>query len=450
VSESALDQKPVVEEAKAPCPVCSSVDSWRNVDEFRVKPMGMCLCMSCGVISYPEKIKNKDAVLAFYEEDYRQPPSVQNLYTSERKLQYHGAFLADVFDDWKAKGIEAPIVTDIGSAFGLFLHYVRGFFPKAEIEGVELTKSFVRTAWHCYRIKSNKDFDDSKKYDLISSYKSLEHIIDPLKELKRYIAALKDDGKLYLGIPTWFDAFRNFGMTGFDLENYYSPNHVNTWTYKHIKGMVEAAGGEIVKENRSYYDTVFLIKKSDKVTLDIVKPEFFEDPNEILEKLKIAKGVGEALVLGEYKKALDLYPNIPHAWSLYYEMNRRAFHERGGFPVIEKEVIEKAFAACPLEADVRIMAADIACRYEEYNKALEYLSEANNLRPNAGNTFVMIANTYRLLAKHSKNPEDRIKFFSESRKIALALKDLGMAHQAEAMTWLFYDSAQIPTPFEGE
>lgn len=446
-AETAIDSNIEVKPEIATCPICLSGDSWRNVDSFRMKPVGMHLCMGCGFISYPDKIRNKEALLEFYRREYRTPPTVQNIITGERKLQYHAAFLGELFDEWKEKKIDSPVVADIGSAFGLLLKWVRDIFPAADVEGVELTKSFVRVAWNCYKIRSREELDTSKKYDLITSYKSLEHIIDPHIELKKYIECLKDDGTLYLGIPIWFEALRNFGMTGFDVENYFSPNHVNTWTYKHIKGLIVASGGEIVKENRSYYDTVFLVKKRNP--LEAVSTEYFEDPNEILSKLEKIKQVGDALTLGDYKKALEIWPNTPHAWSSFYEMNRRQFHEQG-YEFIEKEVIEKAFNACPFEADVRIMAADIACRYEFFEKALEYLNEANQLRPNAANTIIMIANTYRLIAKYSKDPEVKIKCFQQSRKMAIALKELGIGNQNEALTWLFYDSAQIPTPFEGE
>ena len=131
------------------CPICRSADSkWKNVDTFRAKPEGMAMCEHCGFISYPERYKSKAEIFEYYKKEYRAAPTINNIYTGERKIQYHGHFLGDLFNEWKKQKRKDIVVVDIGSAFGMFLNWVKHQLPNAEVLGVELTTSFVRNAWH--------------------------------------------------------------------------------------------------------------------------------------------------------------------------------------------------------------------------------------------------------------------------------------------------------------
>ena len=430
------------------CPVCRTDETtWKNVDHFRKKPEGMAMCETCGFISYPERYKTKAEIIEYYKKDYRQPPNIANLYTSERKIQYHSYFLEEIFQQWRDKDRKDPVVTDIGSAFGYFLQWVRRGFPEADIIGVELTQSFVRNAWHLYKIKTLDDFDDTKKYDLISSYKSLEHILDPDVELKRYIDALKEDGYLYLSVPVWFKSMKNFGVnSGFDIEYYYSPNHINTWTQKHVEGLIKACGGKIVKENHSYYEATYLIQRDPDFAIGD-RTQCYESTTEIISHLEQIQKASEAYFERDFSGALQAWPNFPSAWAAYYENNRKEFDAQG-FDAIYKEVCLQAISSCPEEADSHFLAADIAARYGRYDLSIEHLGKANSLRPNMPNFFISLANCYRMLAKHAKSEDERIKFLKESRKMAVALHSIGTQAQGEAMTWMMFDNARLPTPFE--
>ena len=56
------------------CIVCDSTDKWKNVDEFRLKPSGMCVCENCGFVSYPSRWKSEDEIKKHYRT--RRPISV--------------------------------------------------------------------------------------------------------------------------------------------------------------------------------------------------------------------------------------------------------------------------------------------------------------------------------------------------------------------------------------
>lgn len=430
------------------CPICRGEEKWKNIDEFRVKPEGMSMCETCGFISYPKRYKTKEEILKYYETDYRNAPSANNIFTGERKLHYHAHFLVDVFNAWRAEGKTKPVYSDIGAAFGMTLNWLRGHFPEADLNGVELTKSFVRNAWHMFQVRLDKDFDDSKEYDLILSYKSLEHIMDPDVELRRYIKALKPDGYLYISVPLWFESMRNFGLSGFDTEYYYSPDHINTWSKKQFEGLLKVCGGKIVKVNRTYYGDSYLVQRDDSL-LSSNRQECYEDPSAIMENLKKIFAANEAYQTQNFAEAIKIWPNFPSAWFNYYEMNRKQLHELG-FEFIDKEVIDASIAACPNEADMRRFSADICTRYERYEEALEHLRIRNEMTPGMPDTFSMFGTIFRELSKRAKSPADKVRFLKEAKNVTEILKQVSSQTYAEAMNWIMLDNSKIPTQFEVE
>lgn len=427
------------------CPICRGPENWKNVDEYRIKPEGMSLCMTCGFISYPSKYKTKEEILEYYRNDYRKAPSASNIFTGERKLHYHAHFLEEILSAWKREG-KNPVYCDVGAALGMTLNWLRGHFPNADLNGVELTRGFVRNAKHLFGFDLKEDLDESKEYDLILSYKTLEHILDPDVELKRYIKALKPDGYLYISVPIWFGPLVNFGVGGFDIEYYYSPDHINTWTLKHFEGLLKACGGEIVKVNRTYYGDSYLVKRNEWLATES-REGCYDDPEKILENLKKVFEVYECTAAGDYSKPIKIWPNFPSGWATYYEANRKQL-DTLGFDYIYKEVLLKAIEACPTESDVHRLAADVCTRYEQYEKALEHLKIRNQMSPNMPDTFVMVATCFREMGKRASSKEDRIKFIKEARNSTEILKSISSQAYAEAMNWIMLDNSKIPTDSE--
>src|SRR3990167_9119 len=153
----------------------------------------MSLCKSCGFVSYPKKWQEKEKVLEFYRKQYRNAPTVENLYQGQRKLNYHQEFLTEtLIDKWKKEEKKNPVIFEVGAAYGLVLAWFKnmrdskGFlFPDADLNGSELTLSFKRNAYHEFVFNLTDDFDDTKQYDLVISYKVAEHMLDADKELVR-------------------------------------------------------------------------------------------------------------------------------------------------------------------------------------------------------------------------------------------------------------------------
>jgi len=431
------------------CILCGE-SNWLDIDQFRDKKEKMIMCNKCGFITY-DKWHNLEEYYNHYRgNQYRKPPVANNLYTSINKIYYHEAFLKDLFNEWKEQN-KKPVFLDVGAAYGVYLDWCRNHFPvdapkdckdvpKYLIEdsmkrfnGTELTLSYRRCAWHEYRLNLTEEVDKSKKYDLISIYKVLEHIPDADVKLKEYVDCLSDDGYMYISNPVWFNELSIFGTNDMvTLDAYFHTNHVNVWTENLSKTLIKKSGLKIIKENYTYYGSTYLCQKTDE------KQELiYEDPKEILKKLEKVKQAVEAYSKKEFKKAGEIWPNFPETWFALYELNRKIFHREGGLDFIEKEFINRTKELLPNNVDMLYLYGDICQRYERYDKALEYYNKNLELKPNNIRTLNQMANCFYAMGN-----------FQKAREIRSFIKINFPQALTESLNWIYACNALIKTPFE--
>lgn len=426
------------------CPVCDSKGKWENVDQYRIKPHDMHICNGCGFVFYPKKYMTEDQAKEYYKEDYRKPPTIGNAFTGQRKLHMHAHFLTDLMTKWKESGKDSPVVCDVGAAYGMFLNWFRSQFPKGEYVGTEFTESYRRNAWQEYELKLDLDFDKSKKYDLISSFKVAEHQLDVDKRLREYVECLKEDGHIYVSVPTWFKQLSNFGGEGFDLEYYYHPDHINVWTQKLFETLLKKVGLEIVKFDDIMYDETYLCKRNDDLMKDAPS---YEDPKQIkktMENIQIAFNLYNNK---KFKEAVDLYPNYFQAWQGFYEITRKDPHmqdELGSFEYVNQTYIEPCLKACNRSLTSLRFAVDLCMRYNVFDKAIEYIKEALGQRPNQGSFLMALSHCFRQLALNEKDEKKKYAYYKESRDVCRYVREIDLQLKDEATNWIYQDNAQIP------
>jgi 2-polyprenyl-3-methyl-5-hydroxy-6-metoxy-1,4-benzoquinol methylase len=431
------------EPKKVLCTICGS-NEWQNVDQYRLKPASMSLCMKCGFVTYPEIISKSEDVKEFYRAEYRDAPTVQNVFTGQRKLNYHSEFLSELFRGWKKEGFENPSICEIGAAFGMFLKWCKEMLPKAQIQGTELTTTFRRVAFWEYGISLTEELDESKKYDLIACYKVAEHIPNIEQEIKKYINCLSDRGLLYISVPTWFHALTNFGMGGFTLEYYYHTNHVNVWTRKLFETLLRKCGLEVVKRDYIFYDSTYLCKKNE--AMKEVLPEY-ENPLEVLDWLDRVKKASQAYDSSSFQEAIDFWPNYPDAIVANYEQKRADWHKKG-WDAIQKEVLDKAIEMSPNFAIISMFCADLCMRYHKWDIAIKYIDKAIKEKPNDPGALMALSHCFRALSEASTDPKDKLRLLAEARDATRFLRNSSFQHAHDAVTWIFADNAKLPIPSE--
>ena len=422
------------------CPICQG-DKWTNVDEFRHDKKGMEICNGCGFVSYPTLYKTEEEIKEYYRAEYRPAPGVGNLFSGQRKIHYHEFFLRSVFDKWKADKI-APVVGEVGAAYGLVLKWVKNIFPEAEVGGSEMTLSYRRVAFHENDIVLDEEIDLTKKYDLIISYKVQEHLMDPDKKLREMVLALKDDGLMYISVPCWFNTMYNFGAAGFTLSYYYDTNHINVWTRPLFETMMKKCGLEIVKEDHCIYDSTYLCKRNDAMMNE--KP-VYEDPEEIKDRMRKIKEASIAFDQREYGKAIEIWPNYPSGWQACYENSRGELHKKG-FEEIIKEFVDPMLKACPYSATVFSIAADICMRYSKWDQAIELHKKVLEMRPQCPHSLLSMGHCFRNLS--AKSPDKKIELLKQARDLVRYTKEISLQSRDECINWIYKDSSNIPLPTE--
>jgi len=429
------------------CVICEN-DSWENVDELaRFKPEGMAICTHCGFISYPDKYKSEEEIKEYYRKNYRQAPNANNLYSGQRKLHYHNDFLSDVYKEFNANPDNKDLnVFEIGAAFGMTLHNIRNQVPHANIFGTELTESYRKNAFQEFGIQLEEDFDQSRKYDLLISYKVAEHQLDIHKRMQEYVSCLKDEGYFYISVPCWFDTLENFGAPGFDLNYYYDTNHINVWTRKHFEGLLEKSNLEIVKQDHICYGSTYLCKRRKEVPIDKIKPhlvsDFYENPEEIKKKLATIKQVYILSQESRYEEALALWPNYPIGQMNRFELIRKDAFKKG-WDYLKKECIDRAIKSCPLSPDIFSFAADVALRSKKFTECIEYVNKFLEARPSSPQGYMLLINCMREMALNAKDEKERSHYFRQARDVARTLNGTSLQNQKESLDLIYLFNSRI-------
>lgn len=431
------------------CIICDANDKWENVDQYRLDktraengksvPVNMCICTECGFVTYPSRWKSNDEIKKFYQAEYRQPPRSANLFAGQRKIHYHNHFLNDVILNWREKG-KKPVIVEDGAAFGMVLDWFKKVVPGCEVHGTEWTTSFKRNARMEYGIDLTDEIDFTKKYDLVMSYKVLEHQLDADLHLRKLTEALSDEGLLYIGVPQWFNIAHNFGEPGFDPRTYYHQNHVNVWTRKHFEGLLAKCGLEVIKYNHTMYDSVYLCRRNDQVMSLLRAVEKPEEIKEMMSKMKLA---WELYSANDFDGAIKVWPNYPTAHSARYEANRKLCHEKGYDWAIEN-FVEPAIRQCPESVEPFLLAADVSLRFKKYQESISYSEMALKFRPEFVHSYMHLVQTFREMAIHAADEEARIHYLNEARKVIHHVRMVSVEMLAQTYDLMYRFNADIP------
>lgn len=142
-------------------------------------------------------------------------------------------------------------VLDIGSAWGEFLIH---FGPGSK--GIEVLPESVKFSRAIGLDISEYNFEDewrenSKSFDAVWCSNVMEHVVAPHLLLRRFHDALKDNGLIFIRVPTissnWLYLKLNKLLLGF--LGYEALQHINAFTRKTIEFTIERAGFKIIESN---------------------------------------------------------------------------------------------------------------------------------------------------------------------------------------------------------
>lgn len=353
------------------CIMCGKSE-WINIDYLRARPQKQILCSCCGFITF-DRFAEQSEYRKFYNDDYRkQMINYSNLATTNRKIGYHDAFIRDYLT--KNKDLT---ICDIGAGIGYFVRYCKELGHE-KVYGTEYDKTMRSYAKNASNLDLSEEFDDSRKYDLVSMYHTIEHVLDPVELLKKIRDSLTENGKIYLAIPFWMDELMNFGGGAFhSYDEYFHENHINCWTKLQFKQFLFQNGFKVVKEEHKLYGYTVLCEriKPTKPDRKLLLPEYIKKEkniNDILFQLESMKRSATAYSLGDFMEAMRLYQMFPDAYMAEcgkqmqnFEMQLRLLSECGR--VCKSTVVHHMQAGVILYQRKEFQESQA-----EYMKALKY------------------------------------------------------------------------------
>ncbi|MEQ8628971.1 class I SAM-dependent methyltransferase [Ekhidna sp.] len=228
------------------CPLCNSSSSKPVYHTAKIKVLK---CRDCNIVFQDTTVLTQE--LKEYYENRKprfRPPTIhrhrrqENILIRLRKL--------NTFTD--------PILVDIGSGWGSFLHQSKAYFPSQK--GIEPNKD---QAEYCQRdgievLNSMYDTSSlkSNSTELITLIQVLEHVENPKTTLESIYAHLKSGGIAVIDVPSYnnprFLLYRLSGIKKFAIKDFIVP-HVFYYTPKRLIELCEEIGFEIAHKSIGQY-----------------------------------------------------------------------------------------------------------------------------------------------------------------------------------------------------
>lgn len=379
------------------CYVCDK-DNWAegtDVVDGKEIPLHskskILICKDCGNVVHRIEVQKEEELREFYRTQYRPAPNIVNLITTTHKQNYLMAFLREFL-----KGKKGLICGDVGCATGYFPAHLRNLGHRAT--GSEYTLTYRRFAEHYYGVPVTEELEPKHKYDFISLYHVLEHMVEPDKKLTKYVGMLASGGHMLVSTPEWLDTLEEASGTAIEhqgrpcpvcgpaavcaFEHLFHTNHINVFTKTSLQNLFRKAGLVIVKEDRETYGQTYLLRAAlpdEKFDQTLV----VESWEEIQEKMRVARRAIKTLLDGDFKGALEVYAKFPEAWL------KLIFLKSGKDPDKQADLFAEAEKALP--SNNRLLRAKATWFYQkgEFDLAIALFDKLMRTKPNEDDLMQM-------------------------------------------------------------
>ncbi len=192
------------------CEVCGRDDFTVIANEIREGSGRISQCKSCGLV-IQDVSWTSDGIKRYYNEEYQRTNSLDAIKKQSAREHFDSRLktIQPIVERLRKFICADMNVLEIGSGAGELLYSIRPYVGK--VIGIELNKDFVDFMNRDIGIESfAEDVNNinlgTKKFDLIISIATLDHIPNPLETLKSIGGLLSNSGIVYIELPNLDEA----------------------------------------------------------------------------------------------------------------------------------------------------------------------------------------------------------------------------------------------------
>ncbi|MDD3859916.1 MAG: class I SAM-dependent methyltransferase [Bacteroidales bacterium] len=233
------------------CKVCGNSKPDDFVVKFERKDFKVAECKNCGFVFIPQFYREQIPYENYRDEEVLESVRRGNNYI---KIRRHKLRLKLI-----KKYVKSGKLYDIGVGWGHFLYTAKlmGF----EASGVEISELMHHYATNDLKLDVVHDnfFNldlPADNWDVATMWDVLEHINEPDKAIEKVHGILKTGGYFVLQVPQIDSKVARKQKENWSMM---SIEHINYFSKKSIKTLLEAKGFEVVKYKSSYELKLFLM-----------------------------------------------------------------------------------------------------------------------------------------------------------------------------------------------
>jgi ubiquinone/menaquinone biosynthesis C-methylase UbiE len=199
-------------------------------------------------------------------------------------------------DEWYGKIAErikqcasSGAMLDVGGGSGRFLKFIKDRYPEFNPTLIEVNESLCGVAREVFGLETfNGTIEqlklEGRKFDVVVSIATIEHIFDPASYLATIRSVMKDGGILYMTMPRLGCLSRTFSTSA--IYDVFPPLHLNFFDQASMKAVLETNQIPFsIKESFQSHGPVFHLGhafcKHNYIIEDLVVEEKYEVPGRV-------------------------------------------------------------------------------------------------------------------------------------------------------------------------
>lgn len=249
---------------KINCVICNSNDFQLLSEKDRYGLyMPVVICKRCGLVQTNPRM-NQKSYNKFYDSEY------SKLYVGEEKptenffsKQYnHGAYIYDYITKFSGASIQNKFIVELGTGAGGILQYFKE--KNNEVYGVDLDSEYIefgkQKGLNLEVGTIDKLYSLRKKPDVVIYSHIVEHLLNPVNDMKKLKRLLNQDGLLYIEVPGVKNLYDSYSQ---NFLKYLQNAHTYHFTLNSLTNCAKKAGFKMLSGDE-FIHSVFKKGNADK------------------------------------------------------------------------------------------------------------------------------------------------------------------------------------------